>query len=131
MEVSPAKLARLRAGLAPVSEPGLGAALAAHLAAGRLAVTETAAAALAGAETALVCVGTASAATGVADASHVLKVMAEIAAALPAAPAPPASPAPIVIALRSTLPGSQIAGEVMRCSRARSGPAWARRSASW
>ena len=105
--MSPVKLARLRAGLAPVSEPGLGEALAAHLAAGRVAVTERAVEALARAETALVCVGTASAATGVADATQVLKVMTEIAAALPAAAAP------FVIALRSTLPGSVIAGEVV------------------
>ena len=62
--------------------------------------------------------GTANAATGVADMAQVLKVMTEIAAALRRG-------GPPVIALRSTPPGSQIAGEVgVPLLRARAGRGW-------
>jgi len=82
VDTSPAKVAMVQAGRAPVLEPGLDALLGQMVAAGRLRATSDAAAAIVGSDVSLVCVGTPSRANGSLELHYVERVAAEIGAAL-------------------------------------------------
>lgn len=109
VEVVEAKVRTIAAGRSPVSEPGVGDELAAMLAAGRLRVGADAAAALAAADVAMVCVGTPPAADGAADVAQVERVLRQIAAVVAARPAAE----PLVVALRSTAPWPRLRDGVL------------------
>jgi GDP-mannose 6-dehydrogenase len=95
------KVERINAGKSPVVERGLDEVLAREVAAGRLAATGDAAAAVRATDLALVCVGTPSLPNGDNDLAHLRRVCAQIGAALRDHPGAP------VIAVRSTvLPGT-------------------------
>ncbi len=100
VDLDPNKLALLRSGKAPVSEPGLDDLLGRMIAAGRVTVTDDAAAAVRAADVSLVCVATPSRANGSLDSTYLERVMAQIGAALAG------QTAYHVVAVRSTvLPG--------------------------
>src|SRR5262245_56827595 len=90
------KVDLVKAGRAPVIERGLAESVARGVAAGRLAATRDAAAAMRASDLALVCVGTPSRPNGDIDLAHVRRVCSEIGAALREHPGAP------VIAVRST-----------------------------
>src|SRR6266436_8532855 len=78
-----AKIARLQDGEVPIFEPGLGALVAANMAAGRLSFTTDLSAAVAGADAVFIAVGTPSRrGDGHADLSYVFGATEEIARAL-------------------------------------------------
>ncbi len=110
VEVSPHKLAQLRAGRSPVGEPGLEKGLAKYLRTGRivLALSEEA---TRRSELALVCVGTPSLPDGLPDSRQVRKVFGEILKAL----GPRQS---YVLVLRSTLPAPLVEKELLAEMRA-------------
>ena len=95
------KVESIRAGRAPVLEPGLDELTARVLAEGRLRVTTDAAEALAGAEISLVCVGTPSRRDGSLDLSYVRQVAEQIGAKLTLA-----APDHVVVVRSTVLPGS-------------------------
>jgi len=100
VDVDERKLALLRQGRAPVSEPGLDDLLGRMMQEGRVTVTSDAAAAVANADLSLVCVATPSRRNGSLDTQYLERVVAEIGAALKGASAYH------VVAIRSTvLPG--------------------------
>jgi GDP-mannose 6-dehydrogenase len=107
VEVSDLKLDLLRRGATPVSEPGLGDVVAREVAAGRLTATRDVHAAMASAAVAMICVGTPGAVDGLADPGPVRRVVSQIAGAVPPAPHS------LVVALRSTLPTPQVAGDIL------------------
>jgi GDP-mannose 6-dehydrogenase len=82
VDLDPNKLALLRSGRAPVSEPGLDDLLGRMIAAGRVTVTDDADSAVRSAELSLVCVATPSRANGSLDSTYLERVMAQIGAAL-------------------------------------------------
>src|SRR5262245_14248260 len=86
VDVDPAKVAEIRAGLAPINEPGLSEVVAAQVAAGRLSATEDVADAVRQSDVALIAVGTPSADDGSVTASGVEAVIRSIGRALRAAP---------------------------------------------
>ncbi len=81
-DVQAAKVEQIRAGEAPISEPGLEALIRTQLDAGRIDATTDAGAAVAGSEVSLVCVGTPSTASGGLDLRFVEAVAGEIAAGI-------------------------------------------------
>ena len=107
VEVSAEKLALLRAGVSPVSEPGLPEALGAALREQRIVPVATAAEAVVATELGLVCVGTPSRADGSPDTAQLRRVMREIALEIAQ------RPQPYVIALRSTIAVPQLNGDVL------------------
>ena len=101
VDAEPVKVDLVAAGQTPVIEPGLGEMIANAVAAGRLAATRDAVAAVRASELVLVCVGTPSRPNGDIDLAHVRRVCEQIGAALRDHPGAP------VIAIRSTvLPGT-------------------------
>jgi len=95
VEIDPHRLELLRAGQAPIHEPGLSDMLGRVLAAGRLQVTADVAEGMAGAAVGMIAVGTPPLADGNADLSQVRHALSQaVAAAEPDA----------VIALKSTIP---------------------------
>ena len=82
VDVAKLKLDVLRAGQAPVLEPGLDEIIAEAVADGRLRATDDVAAGLEGSQLSLICVGTPSRPDGSLDLSHVKTVAGQIGAAL-------------------------------------------------
>ena len=82
VDVDEHKLAMIRQGRSPISEPGLDALLAAMVAAGRLTVTGDTTAAVRWAAVSLVCVGTPSRRNGSLDALYLERVLEQIGGAL-------------------------------------------------
>lgn len=100
VDVDQHKLALIRSGQAPVSEPGLDDLLARALTDGRVTVTSDTAAAVGKSDVSLVCVGTPSRRNGSLDTTYLERVMEEIGQALSR------STSYHVVAVRSTvLPG--------------------------
>lgn len=100
VDVDPNKLALLRSGRAPVSEPGLDELLGRSIDDGLVSVTNDAAAAVGASDLSLVCVATPSRRNGSLDTTFLERVVAEIGAALAG------SGRYHVVAIRSTvLPG--------------------------
>jgi GDP-mannose 6-dehydrogenase len=101
VDVSPAKVERINAGLSPVIEAGLGELVAQGVAAGRVRATTEAAEAVRGAEIMLICVGTPSNGNGNLNFEFVDRVCEQIGQALAHSDGYP------VVVIRSTvLPGS-------------------------
>jgi GDP-mannose 6-dehydrogenase len=84
VDVSEAKIADIANGTAPFHEPGLSELMGEALSAGRLSATKLAGEALAGADLAIVCVGTPSGPSGAHDMAHVADVSRQIAQAMSA-----------------------------------------------
>jgi GDP-mannose 6-dehydrogenase len=82
VDVDPHKLALIRSGRPPVSEPGLDDLLSRVVADGKLVVTDDTAAAVTGSELSLVCVGTPSRRNGSVDTTFLERVIAQVGAAL-------------------------------------------------
>jgi GDP-mannose 6-dehydrogenase len=100
VDVDPHKLALIRSGRPPVSEPGLDNLLARMVSDRKLTVTDDTAGAVTGSELALVCVGTPSRRNGSVETMFLERVIGEIGAALRP------SQSYYVIAVRSTvIPG--------------------------
>jgi GDP-mannose 6-dehydrogenase len=78
VEVNRDKLAAVRRGVPPVTEPGLDALLSAVVASGRLQATEDGAEAVQESEVSLICVGTPGAPNGSLDFGHLERVLADI-----------------------------------------------------
>jgi GDP-mannose 6-dehydrogenase len=97
VDVDPHKLALLRDGRSPVSEPGLDEAIARVVAAGRLTVTDDVDASVRQSEMSIVCVGTPSRRNGSLDTTYLERVIIQIGAALAS------STSYHVVAVRSTL----------------------------
>jgi GDP-mannose 6-dehydrogenase len=101
VDVAAGKLEALRAGRAPVIEPGVGEIVAAAVREGRLRATDDPAEALAGAQVSLVCVGTPSRPDGSLDLSYVGQVSQQIGSKLSLA-----APGHRVVVRSTVLPGS-------------------------
>jgi GDP-mannose 6-dehydrogenase len=100
VDVDPRKLSLMRAGRAPVSEPGLDELLGRMIAAGKVTVAEDATEAIGASELSLVCVGTPSRRNGTLDTTFLERVMEQIGSTLAG------TSAYHVVAVRSTvLPG--------------------------
>ena len=100
VDVDQRKLALMRRGSAPVSEPGLDELLGRMVSEGRLNITDDTAAAVNGSELSLVCVGTPSRRNGSLDTTYLERVMEQIGKALAT------TSSYHVVAVRSTvLPG--------------------------
>lgn len=100
VDVDPHKLALIRGGRSPVSEPGLDELLERMVGSGRVTVTDDTAAAVRGSDLSLVCVGTPSRRNGSLDTTYLERVVSQIGAALAQ------GSAYHVVAVRSTvLPG--------------------------
>jgi GDP-mannose 6-dehydrogenase len=100
VDVDPNKLALLRQGRAPVSEPGLDDLLGRMIGEGRVSVTDDAAGAVGASDLSLVCVATPSRRNGSLDTTYLERVMGQIGSALAG------STRYHVVAVRSTvLPG--------------------------
>jgi GDP-mannose 6-dehydrogenase len=101
VDVDPAKLELIAAGMTPVVEEGMVDLMAQVVASGRVSVTTDVAQALHDTDVSLICVGTPSAANGSQDQGAVLRLAADLGSALAA------KPAPHVLVFRSTLvPGT-------------------------
>ena len=111
----PVKLQRLRAGLAPIREPGLEALLSEALESDRLRVTRDSALAVAATDLALICVGTPTSAEVGTDLSFVVTVARQIGAALAN------TSRPYTVVLRSTVPPGTTRGRVLPALQAASG----------
>ena len=114
VDSDPVKLQRLRAGLAPVREPGLEALLSEALESGRLRVTHDAATAVTATDLALICVGTPTSAELGTDLSFVVTVAGQIGGALAG------TSRPYTVVLRSTVPPGTTRGQVLPALRAAS-----------
>jgi GDP-mannose 6-dehydrogenase len=102
IDVNPGKVAQLKAGLSPISEPGLGDLIATGVKEGRLDATLTLDERFDACELAIVCVGTPSAADGSHNMGFITEVSRQIAAAVGAS-----RTTSLTIAYRSTIkPGS-------------------------
>lgn len=111
-----AKCAALRAGRAPVAEPGLEAIVTEAVATGALTVTDDVAEAVAAADVCLVCVGTPSRPNGSLDLTYLTRVAEQIGAALSTVDHD------VVVAVRSTvLPGTteKVVGPLLERSSGR------------
>jgi GDP-mannose 6-dehydrogenase len=82
VDVNPDKVAAINAGTSPIVEPGLGDALSAAVAAGRLRATTNTAEAVRDSDVSLICVGTPSRKNGSLDFTYIERVSREIGAAL-------------------------------------------------
>ncbi len=101
VDIAPSKVEALKAGRAPIIEPGLEERLTSALGAGRLSATTDAAEAVAASEVSMICVGTPSSISGGLDLRFVRHVTGQILEALRAGNRPHA------LVFRSTmLPGS-------------------------
>ena len=85
LDVDPAKIDKLKAGISPIYEPGLDEMIARNVKAGRLHFTTDKAAAYQPAEVIFLCVGTPSDADGNADLRYVLAASGDIGEAIEAA----------------------------------------------
>jgi GDP-mannose 6-dehydrogenase len=110
VDVDEHKVEQVRQGRSPVVESGVEELLSAAAAAGRLTATTDPAAALAGADVSLLCVGTPSGPQGETDLTYVARAAGEIRAAMELTP-PPASGHHSVV-VRSTVPPGTVAGVV-------------------
>jgi GDP-mannose 6-dehydrogenase len=100
VDVDQHKLALIRAGRSPVSEPGLDDLLSQLVTSGRVQVTDDVAVAVRDSELSLVCVGTPSRRNGSLDTTYLERVMRQIGTALAS------TPGYHVVTIRSTvLPG--------------------------
>ncbi|MGF1596695.1 MAG: nucleotide sugar dehydrogenase [Acidimicrobiales bacterium] len=130
IDVDEAKVAQLRAGMAPVLEPGLAELVARGTSSGRLVALELAA--RPGGDTApdvdvhLVCVGTPSGPDGTPDTSAVGKVVADIAAALTGRSDADPDRLPVVVVRSTVLPGTveRLAAEIRQRFGLRLGRDW-------
>jgi len=114
-EISPEKLAILRAGKSPVFEPGLDDELGAHLRTGRIRPLAGVADALVATELCLVCLGTPGQDDGLPDLTQFRGLLTEIADALAG------RPQPYTVVLRSTVPAPQLRQELLPLMEARLG----------
>jgi GDP-mannose 6-dehydrogenase len=102
VDVSPVKVAQLREGRCPISEPGLDDLIADARAKGLIEVSTTLEGGLDDRDLAIVCVGTPSAPDGSHDMSYIAQVTREIAQTVKRD-----RPAPLTVAYRSTIrPGT-------------------------
>ena len=116
------KLESIRAGRAPVLEPGLDELIARMVGEGRLRVTDDVAEGLADVDLSLICVGTPSRRDGSLDLQYVRQVAEQIGANLRAA-----APGHIVVVRSTVLPGStreQVIPAVERASGRSVGDGW-------
>ncbi len=132
IDVSPAKVAQINAGKAPIIEPRVAAMLTAARAAGRLRADTEIGDHLRGADLAIVCVGTPSAVDGAHDMGYIANVTREIAQALAADPeagpkTEPGTGAPLAIAYRSTVRPGTMEELVRPIFETALGPAFAHR----
>jgi GDP-mannose 6-dehydrogenase len=97
VDVSPDKINKVNGGVSPIVEPGIGDVVARAVTHGRLRATADTAHAMAGAEVALICVGTPSTHHGALDYRQLLHVAEQLAPVLATATTRP------VIAVRSTV----------------------------
>ncbi len=114
IDVSPAKVEAIRAGRSPIIEPGLDELLAAGLEKGLITADTSIGANLDGADLAIVCVGTPSAADGSHNMGYIADVSRQIARALKDGPG---RDRPLAVAYRSTIrPGSieELIGPIFR-----------------
>ncbi|MDQ1429230.1 MAG: GDP-mannose 6-dehydrogenase, partial [Acidimicrobiaceae bacterium] len=111
VDPEPRKVSAINSGRSPVVEPGLAELVAAAVAIGSLRATSDPAAAVAGADLSLVCVGTPSSPQGSTDLSFVLHAVGEIGTAIAAVPAAPSGFHSVIV--RSTVPPGTVAGEVV------------------
>src|SRR5215469_492336 len=114
VDVDDAKVADIRSGRSPVSEPGLDAIVAQTVAGGTLHATTSCADAVGSADISLVCVGTPSMATGATELAYIRRALDDIVAALRADP--PASARHSVV-IRSTVPPGTVEGIVLPAIR--------------
>lgn len=113
IDVSDKKVAAIRAGHAPIIEPGVEEMLAEGLAGGRISADTAVDGHLEGADLAIVCVGTPSA----ADGSHNMGYIAEVSRQIAQALAGTKRRVPLTVAYRSTIrPGSieELIGPIFR-----------------
>jgi GDP-mannose 6-dehydrogenase len=115
VDVSEDKVRMLNAGLPPVAEPGLAAALA-EVVPARLRATTAGGQAVEATEVSLVCVGTPGLANGALDPGAVRRVVEEIGAALAA------RPRPHTVVLRSTVVPGTTEAVLEPALRAAAGP---------
>jgi GDP-mannose 6-dehydrogenase len=116
------KIEALRAGRAPVLEPGLDALVARLVEAGRLRATDDPADALTDAELSLICVGTPSRPDGSLDLRFVRQVAEQIGSKLSRA-----TPGHVVVVRSTVLPGStreHVLPAIERASGRRAGEGW-------
>jgi GDP-mannose 6-dehydrogenase len=116
------KIEALRAGRAPVLEPGLDALVARMVEAGRLRATDDPAEALSDAELSLICVGTPSRPDGSLDLRFVRQVAEQVGSKLSRA-----APGHVVVVRSTVLPGStreHVVPAIERASGRRAGEGW-------
>lgn len=116
------KLEAMRAGRAPVLEPGLDAIVAEAVGAGRLEVTTDPGEGMAGAELSLICVGTPTSQQGEIDLSHVRQVSRQIGEHLQKA-----APGHVVVLRSTVVPGTSrdlVLPEIERVSGREVGEGW-------
>ena len=102
IDVDPGKVAQLKVGVSPISEPGLGDLIATGVKEGRIDATLTLDERFDACELAIVCVGTPSAADGSHNMGYIAEVSRQIAAAVGAS-----RTSSLTVAYRSTIkPGS-------------------------
>ncbi|HXV35655.1 MAG TPA: nucleotide sugar dehydrogenase [Myxococcota bacterium] len=122
VDVSQPKIEALRAGRAPVLEPGLEELIAALVRGGRLRATDDPAAALADAELSLICVGTPSRADGSLELEFVKQVASQIGSKLSVT-----ARGHRVVVRSTVLPGSTrgaVLPEIERASGRAAGDGW-------
>ena len=107
VDVDAHKLAMVREGRSPISEPGLDELLGRGVAAGQIVVTDDTRAAVHASELSLICVGTPSKRNGGLDSSFLERVIEQIGRALASAPDYH------VVAVRSTLLPGVLAGRLL------------------
>ena len=110
VDVSRHKADLVAAGRSPVSEPAVGAMLAAGHDDGRLAAATAIGGHLDGADLVLVCVGTPSLSNGLLDLRQIAAVAGEIGRGIAALPA---RPRPLLVVVRSTMPPGSMDGVVL------------------
>lgn len=110
IDVSPEKVAAIRAGHAPISEPGVAELLAIGVAEGRATADAEAVSHLATADLAMVCVGTPSKRDGGLNLSQVVAVAGEIGRSVRRRPP---GKAPLLVAFRSTMPPGSMESAVL------------------
>ncbi len=117
VDVSAEKVEQLKAGVSPISEPGLGDLLAGAIAEGRLAPVTSAEGRLDECDMAIVCVGTPSAPDGSHDMRYIEEVSRQIAAQIGAR-----RTRPLTVVYRSTIRPGTIEGLIAPIFAAALGP---------
>jgi len=112
VDVSPAKVDQINAGVAPIVEEGIAELTSSNVSSGRLKATTESAAALRGSDLAIICVGTPSRDDGSLDLSYVEAVAREIGGLLAKQ-----GGAPLLVFRSTMLPGA-MAGTVLPALRA-------------